>query len=157
MTIFCKFVTEIEIQVLNFNSVPKKSSITQERHFRTKLKLSTDCTDVIFEPNWSKFVDFLQDGLIISPLETKLDKFKRLLDPSIRTEYDPYVDKNTIDDKDNENFKQLSKIYLEDTKFKFFEEKLISIIKKDWSNGEKEKEQADKYIKIQFINKEYQH
>jgi len=82
-----------------------------ERHFRTKLELSRgDDNEIYFDPNWNKFQEFLT-ALIANPIETKLNKFKRLLDPSIRTEYDPYVDKNAIDDPDNILFKQLSAIF----------------------------------------------
>lgn len=81
-----------------------------ERHFRTKLELSRgDDNEIYFDPHWDKFHGFLT-ALIANPIETKLDKFKRLLDPSIRTEYDPYVDKNAIDDPDNTNFNKLSDI-----------------------------------------------
>jgi len=123
-----------------------------ERHFRTKLELSRgDDNEIYFDPNWKNFETFLT-ALIKSPIITKLNKFKRLLDPSIRTEYDPYVDKNAIDDPDNKDFKQLSDILQADTKFEFFEQKLIKVIQSDWNNGENEKEQAEKYRKIKGIN-----
>lgn len=75
-------MNEVQTQISNFeNSV----STGTERYFRTIIKLSSDSNKVAFEPNWTSFCENLK-SLIIDPIKFKLNKFKHLLDESIRTE-----------------------------------------------------------------------
>ena len=76
--------------------------------------------------------------MINDPIEAKLNKFKRLLDESVRTEYGPYVDFGARLDKNNSNFKQLNDVFGIDTKFLLYEKKLINLIHSDWRMGEED-------------------
>lgn len=149
---FSKFVKEVEIQIHNYGKV----STGQERYFRTVIKLSNESDKVAFDPNWHLFSENLK-SLIRDPIEFKLNKFKHLLDESIRADYGPYVDFASRIKSNNTLFKDLSSIFNSDTKFKTQTLQLIEMVKNDWKAGEEDKIHADKYKKFQEIYSKFTH
>ena len=77
-------MSEVDAQIVNFEE--EKSASGSDRFFKTIIDDSVKDIRVKVKPNWHMFCESLQ-GLIKDPFEQMLNKFKRLLDDSVRADF----------------------------------------------------------------------
>jgi len=121
---FYSFYNELYDQII------EKKEVSNANHRLFKVNLSFNESKIKFTPDWDQFQIHLYS--LFSKCKDTLNKFKRLLDPSIGSDFNSYVD---LDKYNIDEFKNISSIYDKDPKYKELVDNLIRVIKKNWDKG----------------------